>query len=120
MKKTKPTKNTLLIQLPLFDEIHFNIEAVPELLPLEGNLVCSGNDEADRILESQILHQLNQGNTWAWCTIKVTASYRGLEASDYLGGCSYRDALDFLASDYYQDMRQNCFTLIVNQLRNFQ
>ena len=43
-----------------------------------------------------------------WFMAKVTASRHGVElASDYLGGCCYKSAWDFVRDDdYYADMRR--------------
>lgn len=37
--------------------------------------------------------------------IRVTGRYKGLEASDCLGGCNYAHEADFRAGGYYDDMR---------------
>jgi hypothetical protein len=52
-----------------------------------------------------IRDQLASGNEWAWCTIKISVSYGGLTANDYLGACSYESEKDFvLGGGYYDDM----------------
>ena len=52
-----------------------------------------------------IADQLARGNEWAWCTVKVSASYRGFVAHDYLGGCSYENRAAFMQpGGYYDDM----------------
>ena len=44
------------------------------------------------------------GDRWAWFCAKVTASWEGHSASDYLGGCSYESEEDFRKDDYFQDL----------------
>ena len=60
------------------------------------------DDEAAEIIE-----QLDAGELVQF-TAKVTASKNGIElASDYLGGCFYKDEKDFVNDDcYYGDMVQ--------------
>jgi hypothetical protein len=50
-----------------------------------------------------------------WFVARVTASREGIElASDYLGGCCYNTARDFVREDdYYADMRAS----VVEQAR---
>ena len=69
----------------------------PEDTPVRGNAMVSGDDEHDRAVENRIIYDLevNQ-NPWAWCTVKVTAEWRGVEASAYLGCCSYKSREDFI------------------------
>jgi hypothetical protein len=59
----------------------------------------------DETCVAWIRDQLERGNEWAWCTIKITAAYGGLETHDYLGACSYESEASFVQNgDYYEDM----------------
>jgi hypothetical protein len=87
-------------------KIYFEIECMPEDVPLRGN--CSAIDpETDAETERMIIEQLEAGNEWAWCTVKVTARIEGidLEGTDYLGCCSYKSESDFMACGYFADMK---------------
>ena len=45
-------------------------------------------------------------NVWQWCNVEVNATYKGLEASAYLGACSYKDEDDFREnSGYFEEMQ---------------
>lgn len=58
-------------------------------------------------LQEDIDHVLEQAewNEWGWCCVKVTAEYKGLSESEYLGACSYESEADFRAnSGYYEDL----------------
>jgi len=55
-----------------------------------------------------IQKQLDKGNEWAWCRVKVTVTIGGLEACDYLGACSYRSESEFKKGGYYSDMLLTC------------
>ncbi len=51
-----------------------------------------------------VQNQREAGNPWAWCSVCVRGSYRGLEAYDYLGACSYESRAAFKQCDYYESM----------------
>lgn len=57
----------------------------------------------------EIERQYNNGNEYAWFCAHVTVKYKGLEADDYLGCCSYKSERDFKEnSGYYDDMVRGC------------
>ena len=93
-----------------FDEskVTYEIELLEELDGVRGNVMASGDDEFNRQCENEILADLDRGNQWAWCTVKVTAKYDGLhhvEGTDYLGACSYHDEKQFKNDVYFEDMK---------------
>ncbi len=66
---------------------------------------CMTSEEIDALIEEA------QFNIWKWCSVEVKGTFMGLEASDYLGACSYEDKDDFIKnSGYYADMCQNVLT----------
>lgn len=80
------------------DRFEFEIECLPEDLPVRGNASFI-DEETDRENEDRIIADLERGNAWAWCTVKVTARLRGnewLEGESYLGCCSYASEEDFI------------------------
>ncbi len=79
----------------------------PETDRIEGN--CSAIDPVtDRQTEKWIRDQLEAGNEWAWCMVRVRAFWKGLEANDYLGCCSYLGEADFRTpGGYFDDMVSN-------------
>ena len=86
--------------------VTFTLEIEPEDLEIRGNALASGDDAEDREAEDSIIAQLESGNLWAWCSVKVTATAGGVEGVDYLGGCSYRDTAEFIQpGGYYDDMK---------------
>jgi hypothetical protein len=50
--------------------------------------------------------ELENGNTWAWCTVRVSLvfPYFNIKVDEYLGCCSYIDKESFLECGYYEDM----------------
>jgi hypothetical protein len=108
-------------ELPTIEQVEFTIQCMPEDIPIKGNAIVSGDDEYDKEVENDLIEQLENGNEWAWCAIKVTACYKGQEGTDYLGGCSYKSKKDFIESnDYYQDMRQQAYDELIAQLESLQ
>ncbi len=95
------------------------VECEPETLALEGNVLASGNDEEDARAEEDIRTQLNSGNEWAWCYVRVIAAWKGYEGQDCLGGCSYKSRKDFIeAGDYFPDMVQAAFQNLVTVIES--
>jgi hypothetical protein len=86
-------------------DVEFEIECVPEDLPIQGN-ASAIDDETDAQLERDLREQLERGNEWAWCLVRVTARWAEYEGYDYLGGCSYASKEQFMhPKGYYPDMK---------------
>jgi len=87
------------------EDVEFEVECLPEdMHPKE--CFCSGDEEVDKADAAEILRR-SETNPWAWCVVKVTASWNGYRASEYLGGSCYESEEDFKSvdSDYYADMK---------------
>ncbi len=100
------------------DDIQWTIEALPEDTSIEGNVMASGDDAADKEAEESVRADLESGNGWAWCTVRVTGRWEGLKATDYLGGCSYKSEQDFCARGYYDDMRNTVLAELQEHAEN--
>jgi hypothetical protein len=86
------------------NEVEFSIECLDEHIPVRGNAIVSGDDDYDKQVEDKILSDL-QWNPWAWCCVRVIASWEDFKGDDYLGACSYKSEDDFKAGGYYEDMK---------------
>ncbi len=106
-------KNDALIER-LLQVATFEVSVEMDDTPVRGNALCSGDDDADRRVEDEILERLNQGDPWAWGLVYVRATFAGFTGEDFLGGCSYASEEDFrTAGDYFEDMtRQACLDLL--------
>lgn len=92
------------------------LHCLPEETPIRGNAMASGDDEADREVEDDILRRLESGEEWAWCTVRVVATYEGFEGDDYLGCCSYTSEEDFRADAYFDDMVSEARSRLAEEL----
>lgn len=100
-----------------FNEVVFEIILHTEKTPLQGNLIDSGDAAFDTQCINATNDRLNKGDLWAWCTVEVKGTYRGIiSASDYLGGCSYQNEKDFTEGGYFEYMKQSVIRLIQDQL----
>lgn len=81
-------------------EVEFRIELLEEDTVVDGYFETD-EPERDRELEQEILRRLERGDRWAWCTVRVIASWNGLEGDDTLGCCSYESEEDFRNDDGY-------------------
>jgi hypothetical protein len=103
------------------DDVYFTIEVDYDDIPVRGNAVMSGNKDIDKDIEDDILDRLDDGDVWAWASVKVIGSYKGiLKASDYLGACSYEDEEEFKQDGYYDDMRQSILDNLNDQLSHLE
>jgi hypothetical protein len=71
-------------------------------------------DDIDHVIKEA------QWNEWAWCCVKVSATYKGITESEYLGACSYKDEADFRACDYFKDMARCCIECLAVKLKDIQ
>lgn len=95
------------IERRLDDKVRYRVELLrEEYIPIKGNVMASGDAEFDAECERKVIAQLERGNLWAWCCIRVVAYIEGidLEGDDYLGACSYESEEDFKKDGYYADM----------------
>ena len=98
-------------------DVTWQLDCLPEDVSIEGNALASGDDVQDRAQERWIHDQLGSGNQWAWCSVRLTGSYKGLEAFDTLGCCCYLDENDFQQpGGYFDDMRANVLADLQVQL----
>jgi hypothetical protein len=104
-----PLVHQVLITTPNIKQIEFSLEVMPENIPIEDNLHT-------REIQKEIKEQLNQDNLWAWCSVKITGTYKVLSAYSCLGCCSYKDLNDFMSSGYAADMQQEILQDIRNQI----
>lgn len=88
------------------NDVEFILEAKQDDLQVRGNALASGNYAEDKRVEDEIIERLDNGDIWAWASVKVTARWKEFEGVDYLGGCSYYDEKDFKqAGGYWEDMK---------------
>jgi len=114
------TMKTKTISIPEFEDCAFKLECLPEDTPIRGN--CSAIDEeTDAATEKWITDQLEAGNEWAWCIVRVTCYYdaglHGITGTDYLGGCSYDSEADFAKEGgYFEDMKRQAYDDFVRKV----
>ena len=93
-------------------------EMLQEDIPVEGNATNSGDLEYDKRVEEEIYNRLNQGDISAWFCAKVTASWKGLTGTDYLGCCNYLSLGDFMKKGgYYEDMKKNAYNELIKGIK---
>lgn len=84
-------------------QIDYTLEVDPDETPIRGNASATEDPEADRELEDALIDRANRGDVWAWCCVRVIATIEGTDLrgeSDWLGGCSYDSARDFIESKF--------------------
>lgn len=110
-------KQTISLELRLAD-VEIEIACLPETLEVRGNALASGVDDEDRACEDKIIADLENGNEWAWCCVRVTAKLGPFVGTDYLGGCSYDSESQFREpGGYFNDMRQGAIDDMIEQAK---
>ena len=98
-------------------DVEFTVECLAEHDRPEGHF-DSGDPDADRETCAWIRKELDRGNDWAWCTVRVTALYRGFRGVDYLGACSYASEREFMEpGGYFDDMRRSALEALNGEVR---
>ena len=98
-------------------KIRYQIEIEQDDIPVRGNAIASGDNATDKAVEDEIIKRLDNGDTWAWCSVCVVAEAGGVEGRAYLGACSYKDEEDFRAGGYYEQMQEEAKNDLMEQLR---
>ena len=96
------------------EDVEIIVEPLPEDQHPDDCFALDPEDQkqvVDKILADA------EWNEWAWCIVKATVRWKGLEASDYLGGCSYESEEDFVEnSGYYEGMVEAALEQLNNML----
>lgn len=85
------------------DDVEFSITTLREDINVREDMALGEWIEEEELVALE--KRLELGDEWAWCVVKVTATWKGLEGDDFLGEASYADENAFKDSGYYQDMR---------------
>lgn len=102
-------------------DVVYTLDVEMDDLEVRGNALASGDDAEDRRVEDRIIRRLNDGDVWAWASVKVMASWNGIEGVAYLDACSYQDEADFKQpGGYYEDMKAQALDDLKNEIRMLQ
>ena len=97
-------------------KIRYQIEIEQDDIPVRGNAIASGDNATDKAVEDEIIERLDNGDTWAWCSVCVVAEAGGVEGRAYLVACSYKDEEDFRSGGYYEQMQEDAKDDLIAQL----
>jgi len=99
-------------------EFEYTVSVEQDDIPVVGNAMDSGDPVEDREVESKILYRLDVGDVWAWAAVTVTCRevHTGVEGTDYLGCCNYRDEKDFRECQYFEDMCTKAYVDCLSQI----
>jgi hypothetical protein len=100
------------------EDVEWELICEPEDTPLEGNVMASGDDDADAEAEQWVRDQLDSGNQWGWCFVRLVGRFKGLQCWDGLGCCSYQSEADFRQCGYYDDMQAEVLRQLTEEAAN--
>lgn len=104
-----------VLKMPTQAEVDFDLNADWEQDAPEDSF--DNEEDIDFVRE-----QIKSGNVWGWCLVEVKARYttedgEDVEASDWLGGCSYHSQADFMEpGGYYDGMKQEAYEALCAKL----
>lgn len=96
------------------DDVDISVFALSEDSDPAGHFATGDAAEDARIVAK--IREDMQWNEWAWCCVKVVVTYRGLEASDYLGGVNEVCEQSFRDSEYFTSMVDTCLDDLNSQV----
>ena len=99
--------------LPSIDDVEFQLYVTVSDIPIAGNVSDSGDCLVDRNREYKVRDRLNDGDTWAWADVKITAKWKAFEGVDHLGACSYKDTTDFKLYGPFADMKITAYQNLI-------
>jgi len=72
----------------------------------------------DKEIVAEILDRIDDDDMFAWFTVSAIAVWGHIESDPpvYLGGCSYKDEADFLASDCAEDLRREARDVLLETM----
>src|SRR5512147_2555632 len=97
------------------EDVTYTLELEPEQDAPEGHFSYD-TEEENRAAVAAIRAGIASGNEWAWCWIRVVATWNGIEGTDSLGGCSFADRADFEASGYWSDMKHEALKHLESEI----
>lgn len=109
--------------LPLPDDASYDFDVEQDSDDPAGNF-ASGDDAQDAETLQWIRDELDSGNVWAWCCVRVTAKWTDRddvehEGFDSVGGCSYASERDFKRpGSYYDDMKHEAFRDLIGNIEH--
>lgn len=71
-------------------------------------IYSSGDEESEEAILKWLDDEEFKGNQYAWFSAKVTVSWNSFSRTEYLGCCSYESEKDFLESDCYHGLVEEC------------
>lgn len=103
------------------NEVSYDIRMEPEHEQIEGN-ASAIDPVTDKEIVEHIKEELRNGNDWAWCQVRVVASYVDDDGNEYtgesswLGDCSYESEQDFIKGGYYDDMKKEAYEDLLSKV----
>lgn len=111
------SKQTLTFILPSIEDVEFELYVRVSDIPITGNVSDSGDCLVDRNREYKVRDRLNDGDTWAWADVTLTAKWKSFKGVDHLGACSYKDTTDFKLYGPYSDMKGIAYHDLISSIQ---
>jgi hypothetical protein len=104
----------ITITLPTIEQIGFTIECLEEFEHPNDSFALDAESQEEIV--NKIIKDLESGNQWAWCYVRVRGEYKGIIGEDGLGCCSYESEADFKSGGCFEDMKDSAYNQIIEKL----
>lgn len=85
-------------------DVTFTFNLLPEIE--DPKHMFDGSENPEEVI-SWINAELDKGNSWAWFTAEVTATWGNWSNSELLGCCSYESEKDWLSDNYLEMLQKD-------------
>jgi hypothetical protein len=99
------------------NEMRITTHVEQDDIPVQGNLIASGDEAFDKQCEDEALTRLAKGDEWAWASVEVRAQVGEFIGRDTLGGCSFKDFNEFKTSGIWSEMVSNAIEDLKKNMR---
>lgn len=109
---------TICFKLPTIDQVEIRITALGEYQDPAEHITQIDDDPEAIGLFLKAVEENKAVSAFGWCTVQVTAVYKGHYGYDQLAACSYRDEEAFKLGDYYEQMKAEAFENLITDLKD--
>src|SRR5258708_9659904 len=101
---------------PDLKDVDFIIELCPELTTPSENVVPIFSKLKDKKTLEWVKREMAKCNLWAWCKIKVWATWKDFRGIDVFSCCRFLNRENFLKSEHYPRMKEITYLTLCNEL----
>ena len=98
----------------------YELEIYPETDAAPEDWFASGDAELDKQVAADIRERIAAGDEWAWFRAEVRCHVRGypeFSGTAHLGACSYENREEFERDSYFDDLKEEARSELMERVR---